>query len=245
VFGCEVDKVLSLMESELCKNSKFSGIFNFWGVARYELVHQLVTTMAMHTPCISDTAADAGVAVGTNPVTSRATADGIGAEADAVSVAQPGWPGDEVVVVVRVSRLDSLKASAREYKGKLAAVPTRWKVVWVLGIAVWAPLAYTVLLIVPGSMVLFTVAWTTFVLRYGSPKRVADGQDQEGVAVYEDDDEEGDNELQLFIPHTTEPTRAVEPSLYEGDNDWCGNDEGGESKESLAPLLLLKKNGKN
>jgi hypothetical protein len=198
--------------------------------------------MAMHTPCVSDTAADADVAVSTNPVTPRATADGIDAEADAVSVTQPGGPGDEVVVVVRVSRLNSLKASAREYKGKLAAVPTRWKVVWVLGIAVWAPLAYTVLLIVPGSMVLFTVAWTTFVLRYGSPRKVADGQ--EGVAVYEDDDED-DNELQLFIPQIPEPTRVVEPSLYEGDNDWCGNDEGGESKESLAPLLLLKKNGKN
>jgi len=196
--------------------------------------------MAMHTPCVSDTAADADVAVGTNPVAPRATADGIGAKADAVSVSQPGGPGDEVAVVL-VSRLASLKASAREYKGKLAAVPTRWKVVWVLGIAVWAPLAYTVLLIVPGSMVLFTVAWTTFVLRYGSPPKVADGQ--EGVAVYEDD--EDDNELQLFIPQTTEPTRVVEPSLYEGDNDWCGNDEGGEIKESLAPMLLLKKNGKN
>ena len=64
-----------------------------------------------------------------------------GSTADAVSEAEVGDDSAQSGGAVAVSRLDSLKAWTVEYKGKLAAVPTRWKVVWVLGLAVWAPLA--------------------------------------------------------------------------------------------------------
>lgn len=73
--------------------------------------------------------------------------NGAGAEADVDMGTERPLPTqaeyvvDGEVEVVRVSRLHSIKAWTLEYKGKLAAVPTRWKVVWVLGIAVWAPLA--------------------------------------------------------------------------------------------------------
>ena len=35
----------------------------------------------------------------------------------------------------------------------------RWKFVWLAGVLLWSPLAFTVLLVVPGSMTLFFAAW--------------------------------------------------------------------------------------
>jgi ATP-binding cassette subfamily C (CFTR/MRP) protein 1 len=45
-------------------------------------------------------------------------------------------------------------------------MPIGWKVLYVGVIVLWAPVAYTVLALVPGSMVLFVTAWTAFVLRH-------------------------------------------------------------------------------
>ena len=35
----------------------------------------------------------------------------------------------------------------------------RWKFVWLAGVLLWSPLAFTVLLVVPGSMTLFFAVW--------------------------------------------------------------------------------------
>lgn len=91
-------------------------------------------------------------------------------------------------------------------------------------------------------MVVFTVAWTTFVLRYGGPKEgaaaVGAAPGQEGV--YEDDEL---NEQELLIPQCPNPrVEKPLPSLYEGDNDWCGSDQDNETLQVSAPLLF-KENG--
>ena len=44
-------------------------------------------------------------------------------------------------------------------------MPVHWKIIWVVVLLLWAPIAYTVAAPVPGSMYLFLVAWTAFVLR--------------------------------------------------------------------------------
>lgn len=62
---------------------------------------------------------------------------------------------------------------SREYVTAVAGIPLRWKFVWILGIIIWAPLAFTALLFVPGSMAVFLATWTPFVVRCGLKGRSA------------------------------------------------------------------------
>eukprot|EP00041_Stephanoeca_diplocostata_P013689 m.241935 g.241935 ORF g.241935 m.241935 type:complete len:191 (+) comp19431_c0_seq1:276-848(+) len=103
-----------------------------------------------------------------------------------------------------------LKRFYYEYKEKLKDLPLRWKLVWVFGIVIWAPLAYTVLLIIPGSMVMFVVFWTAFVLKYGTK--------QEPGQLYENDDSGSDIDGDVSMP-LLKPDIPLIPvvSTYEDD----------------------------
>eukprot|EP01043_Picozoa_sp_COSAG02_P019365 COSAG02_NODE_929_length_15840_cov_55.918493_2_plen_229_part_00 len=52
-----------------------------------------------------------------------------------------------------------------EYKETLSVLPLYWKIIWAVVLLLWVPIAYTVAAPVPGSMLLFLLAWTSFVLR--------------------------------------------------------------------------------
>jgi hypothetical protein len=89
-------------------------------------------------------------------------------------------------------------------------LPTRWKVVWAGGIVLWAPIAFTVLLVVPGSMAMFIVAWTAFVLKKaGRPAdadaylEVADVDSDDDAKIpmvhYEDDDDDDDTDAEMGV----------------------------------------------
>ena len=56
-------------------------------------------------------------------------------------------------------------AMTLEYRDTLSVLPFYWKIIWAVVLLLWVPIAYTVAAPVPGSMLLFLIAWTTFVLR--------------------------------------------------------------------------------
>ena len=60
---------------------------------------------------------------------------------------------------------EKVRANLVETRDNLAMMPVHWKIIWVVVLLLWAPIAYTVAAPVPGSMYLFLVAWTAFVLR--------------------------------------------------------------------------------
>ena len=60
---------------------------------------------------------------------------------------------------------EKVRANLIETRDNLAMMPVHWKIIWVVVLLLWAPIAYTVAAPVPGSMYLFLVAWTAFVLR--------------------------------------------------------------------------------
>lgn len=64
-------------------------------------------------------------------------------------------------------------AMAIEYKETLSVLPLHWKVIWAVVLLLWVPIAYTVAAPIPGSMLLFLIAWTSFVLRHAgtAPQR--------------------------------------------------------------------------
>jgi hypothetical protein len=49
------------------------------------------------------------------------------------------------------SSKEKVVALVQEYRAKVLLMPCRWKVVWALVLLLWAPLAYTVLALVPVS----------------------------------------------------------------------------------------------
>lgn len=71
----------------------------------------------------------------------------------------------------------------------------------------WAPLAYTVLAIVPGSMMLFLVFWTAFVLKKVGVEEVDDGQAGMGQVAAA-----GMAEEQLADSQTEAATTTANPS---------------------------------
>ena len=76
---------------------------------------------------------------------------------------------------------EKITALVQEYREKVALMPIRYKLLWAVVLLLWAPLAYTVLAVVPGSMMLFLVAWTTIVLKMSG--NAEDGEEEEEQSV--------------------------------------------------------------
>jgi len=112
--------------------------------------------------------------------------------------------------------------------GQIAAIwhlPMRWKFVWLAGVVLWSPLAFTVLLVVPGSMTLFFAVWTPFVIRLALKREEARKREEEEALTREDEGgtEAGSGE----VLHARKATSVYEDEYDEGDS------------EDDAPLMVL------
>ena len=76
--------------------------------------------------------------------------------------------------------VDKAIAVTMEYKETLSVLPIHWKIIWAIVLLLWVPIAYTVAAPVPGSMFLFLIAWTSFVLKHAG---AGEGQDSDEDAV--------------------------------------------------------------
>jgi len=64
---------------------------------------------------------------------------------------------------------------------KLSVLPFWWKLIWIVVLVLWVPIAYTVAAPIPGSMWLFLVGWTSTVLRCaGHAEEEEEGEAGEG-----------------------------------------------------------------
>jgi hypothetical protein len=88
---------------------------------------------------------------------------------------------------------------------ELQDISCGWKMIWLLGVLVWAPLAFTVLLVVPGSMGIFLAVWTPLIIK------CAVGREVKGHTV--SGDESHDGTIALLGPVEIELSEGAGPSL--------------------------------